>query len=255
MGWLRHLYARFRDAARSNALPDFDAFWAKGWLEVPPRSEEFVLFETFRADPVAHPLGTPSGKIELYSARIEGFGHNDCPPHPSWIEPREWLGGAAKTYPLHLVSSQPRYRLHSQMDVGPVSARGKVAGHEAIAINPADAAARVIKDGDIVRVFNARGACLAGAVLSEAMLPGVVRLSCGAWYDPADAATDALCRHGNPNVLTADRGTSQLSQGPSPATTMVEIARLEGAAPAVRAFQPPPFAEAQGLQSAAESAP
>jgi len=255
LGWLRHLYQRFRDGARSNVLPDFDAFWAKGWLDVPPRSEEFVLFEQFRADPAAHPLGTPSGKIELYSERIAGFGHGDCPPHPAWLEPREWLGAAAKTYPLHLVSSQPRYRLHSQMDVGPVSAQGKVAGREAIAINPADAAARGIKDGDIVRVFNARGACLAGAVLSEAMLPGVVRLSCGAWYDPADASAEALCRHGNPNVLTADRGTSQLSQGPSSATAMVEIACVSGTAPEVRAFAPPPLADAPGLQSAGESAP
>ena len=46
--------------------------------------------------------------------------------HHPWIEPSEWLGAqAARAYPLHLVSSQPRYRLHSQMDSGPISARGK----------------------------------------------------------------------------------------------------------------------------------
>ena len=244
MGWLRHLYGRFRDGARTNTnLPEFDKFWSKGWLEVPRRSDEFVLFENFRADPVAHPLGTPSGKIELYSERIAGFGHADCPPHPTWLEPREWLGGGAATsYPLHLVSSQPRYKLHSQMDVGPISALGKIAGREAVAINPADAASRGIKDGDTVRVFNGRGACLAGAVLSEALLPGVVRLSCGAWFDPADDAADATCLHGNANVLTEDRGTSQLSQGPSSATALVEIERVDGAAPPARAFAAPRLA-------------
>ena len=127
-----------------------------------------MLFGDFRADPEKHKLRTPSGRIELYSEKIAGFGYDDCPPHPTWIEPWEWLGGKdAKTYPLHLVSSQPRDRLHSQMDCGPVSAGGKVAGREAIAINPADAKARGIDDGDVVRVHNARGSCLAGAIVSD----------------------------------------------------------------------------------------
>ena len=111
----------------------------------PTAIEEYVIFGDFRADPDQHKLRTPSGKIELYSEKIAGFGYDDCPPHPTWIEPWEWLGGKdAKTYPLHLVSSQPRDRLHSQMDCGPVSAGGKIAGREAITINPADAKARGI---------------------------------------------------------------------------------------------------------------
>ena len=94
-----------------------------GYLEIPAASEEYVMFGDFRADPEKHKLRTPSGRIELYSEKIAGFGYDDCPPHPTWIEPWEWLGGKdAKTYPLHLVSSQPRDRLHSQMDCGPVSA-------------------------------------------------------------------------------------------------------------------------------------
>jgi biotin/methionine sulfoxide reductase len=125
------------------------------------------------------------------------------------------------------------------MDAGPVSAAGKVAGREAIAINPKDARARGIQDGDLVRVHNARGACLAGAQLSDAIRPGVVRLSCGAWYDPATSGDGALCAHGNANVLTRDHGTSRLGQGPSCATTLVEIERWSAPAPEVRAFTPP----------------
>jgi biotin/methionine sulfoxide reductase len=229
--WLRHLYARFREGARSNAVPEFEEFWERGWVELPRRSEEYVLFADFRADPEQHKLRTPSGRIELYSKEIAGFGYDDCPPHPSWIAPSEWL-------PLHLVSSQPRHKLHSQMDPGPVSARGKVEGREALAINPSDAHARGIAAGDVVRVFNMRGACFAGAVLSETVRPGVVRLSCGAWYDPADAAEDAACAHGNANVLTRDHGTSRLGQGPSSATALVEVEPAT-APPPVRAFAPP----------------
>ena len=68
---------------------------------------------------------------------------------------------------------------------------------------------------------------------------GVVKLSCGAWYDPADGGEQAMCRHGNPNVLTRDQGTSKLGQGPSSATALVEVERWTGAVEPVRAFVPP----------------
>jgi len=237
--WLRQIYGTFRERAQSNLVPEFETFWEAGWFEIPPRADEYVLFDEFRADPDNHKLRTPSGRIELYSDEIAGFGYDDCPPHPSWIEPAEWLGGAqVAPYPLHLVSSQPRDKLHSQMDAGPVSARGKTAGRETLAINPVDARDRGIADGEVVRLFNARGACFAGAVISDTMRPGVVRLSCGAWYDPASEADDAPCAHGNANVLTRDCGTSRLSQGPSSATALVQVERC-AAAPPVRAFTTP----------------
>jgi len=99
---------------------------------------------------------------------------------------------------------------------------------------------RGIGDGDIVQLCNDRGACLAAAVLSDALVPGVVQLSTGAWYDPADPAADkAMCVHGNPNVLTRDAGTSKLAQGCSGQLTVVEIERFDGPLPPVKAFDPP----------------
>jgi biotin/methionine sulfoxide reductase len=243
MGWLRHLYGRWRERLRTNAeVPDFDGFWSAGFFQLPRRADDYVMLAEFRADPQSKKLATPSGRIELYSERIAGFGYDDCPPHPTWLEPTEWLG-ATGPYPLHMVSSQPRERLHSQMDMGPVSARGKIAGREAIAINPVDARSRGIADGEVVRLFNARGSCLAGAVVTDAVAPGVVRLSCGAWYDPIDAGEDATCAHGNANVLTRDQGTSRLGQGPTSATVLVEIERCNEQVPPVRAFDPPVLAE------------
>ena len=242
MEWLRHLYESWRGSLRTNAasIPDFDRFWADGYLEIPKGADEYVMFDKFRADPSAGKLTTPSGRIELYSEKIAGFGYDNCPPHATWIEPSEWSG--AQKYPLHLVSSQPRHKLHSQMDAGPISARGKIAGREAVALHPDDAARRGIKDGDVVRIHNARGACLAGAMISDTMSPGVAKLSCGAWYDPAGGDDGALCAHGNANMLTHDRGSSKLSQGPSTGTNMVEIERWTGPVPPVRAFDPPQVA-------------
>ena len=142
VGWLRHLYDTWRDGVRTNqaAIPDFDRFWEDGFLEIPQSADEYVMLANFRADPEGNKLATPSGRIELFSDKIAGFGYDNCPPHPTWIEPSEWLGARpAQKYPLHLISSQPRHRLHSQMDGGQISARGKIAGREAVAIHPDDA--------------------------------------------------------------------------------------------------------------------
>jgi biotin/methionine sulfoxide reductase len=197
-----------------------------------------------RADPQRYPIPTPSGRIEIFSSTIAGFGYDDCAGHPTWYEPAEWLGAEqAGRFGLHLVSNQPRTRLHSQFDHAAHSREAKVAGREAVLIHPEDAAARGIVDGQVVRIFNERGACLAGARLSSDVRRSVVVLSTGAWFDPVTpGVSGSLDRHGNPNVLTADRGASRLSQGASPGTTLVEVEPFDGPLPAVRCFEPPELA-------------
>ena len=241
MGWVRHLYglSRQRAAEFDHDLPDFESFWRQGQVRLPP-APPTILLEAFRTAPGTHPLHTPSGRIEIASARIAGFGYADCPGHPTWLEPSEWLGAPeAACYPLHLISNQPRTRLHSQYDHGAVSRDSKVAGREPLSIHPADAARRGIVDGDLVRVFSPRGECLAGAIVTDAIVPGCVQLATGAWWDPDDDSS--LDRAGNANVLTIDRGTSRLAQGPIAHTTLVEVARHAEAAAAVAAFTPPPM--------------
>ena len=246
-GWLRHLYARFRAAHASHGtdLPEFDDFWAAGEVRLPDADEHHTLLEGFRADLESRPLTTSSGRIELWSATIASFGYDDCPGHPVWLEPRERLGGpAARRHPLALVANQPAGRLHSQLDGGAVSQAGKVGGREALRLHPDDAAARGIAAGDVVRVFNDRGACLAGAVLSTDVRPGVVQLPTGAWYTPADPATaGSMCLQGNPNVLTADHGTSRLAQGSIGQLTLVEVERFDGDVPDVDPYRPPLVAD------------
>jgi biotin/methionine sulfoxide reductase len=245
--WIRHLWdqARQRAAEAGFELPGLEEFRERETVSLPPAEREAVLLDAFRADPAANRLTTPSGRIEIRSERIAAFGYDDNPGYPVWVEPYEWLGGAmAKTYPLHLISNQPRTRLHSQFDPGRVSQASKIKGREPMVMHPADAAARGIADGDVVRVFNGRGACLAGAILSDAVMRGVVQLSTGAWYDPAEPGVDgSLCKHGNPNVLTRDVGTSRVGQGPSAQTTLVEVERFEGTPPPVTAFVPPVIEE------------
>ena len=93
----------------------------------------------------------------------------------------EWLGQTENRYPRHLISNQPSTKLHSQLHHGGHSRKAKIQGHEPVTPHPDDAAARDIKDGDIVHLFNHRGACLSAAIVSDAIRPGVMQLPTGAW--------------------------------------------------------------------------
>jgi biotin/methionine sulfoxide reductase len=241
--WLRHLYGRTREALAAQNLPapSFEDFWQSGSLTLPQLPDDGGYLRAFRDDPDGHPLRTPSGRIEIYSATIAGFDEPDCPGHPAWLLPKEAPSASA---PLFLVANQPATRLHSQLDFGQHSAAEKHRGREVARMHPDDAAARGVADGDIIRLFNARGACLAAVRLTTDIRQGVVQLPTGAWYDPADPEEDKpLCVHGNPNVLTPDAGTSSLAQGCTGQLTAIEVERFTGNLPPIQAFDPPEYRE------------
>jgi biotin/methionine sulfoxide reductase len=240
---VRHLYltARAQGLHKGIEWPEFDDFWESGYVEIPETSTGSVGFEQFRRNPVRYKLATPSGRIELFSEKIASFNYDDCLGHPAWLEPAEWLGGQmSRVYPLHLLTTQPSTRLHGQMDMGRVSQQSKIRGREPMRISPFDAAQRGICAGDVVKVFNDRGAILAGVVVTENVRPGVIQISTGAWYDPHEPGIiGTLDKHGNPNVLTLDKGTSRLAQGPTAQTTLVEVEKYVGDLPGITAFEPP----------------
>ncbi|MDN5929260.1 MAG: molybdopterin-dependent oxidoreductase [Hyphomicrobiales bacterium] len=222
--WLKRLYSAFAQNSRAQGIdiPSFETFWENGLIDLSPYDNPVILLQSFRDNPDANPLPTSSGRIELFCAFVEAAGAADCPPHPTWIEPDEWLGSlATRHYPLHFVSDQPERRLHSQLDHAAWSLDGKAQGRERLTINRKDAMARGIVDGDVVEIFNDRGRCQASAQLSDDIKAGVVRLATGAWFDPAQAF-DA---HSNPNMLTTDRPASTFSQGCAALTCLVDIAR------------------------------
>lgn len=242
--WVRHIFDESKAlAARHDIeIPAFDEFWAGEHFSLAGQlpEAEFIL-EAFRRDPVAHPLGTPSGRIEIFSDTIANFGYADCPGHPAWLDKVEWLGAPlSERYPLHLISGQPTPRLHSQLDHSRVSRATKIHGREPVTMHPDAAAARGIAAGSVVRIFNDRGACLAGVVLSLDQRADVIALATGAWYDPIDTDDGlGLCVHGNPNVLTRDVGTSKLGQGPIAHSCLVEVEPYTAPLPDVRVFSPP----------------
>jgi len=241
--WVRFLYDETRNNPHSGGaqLPQFDQFVEKGWFQVDDPAQPNILLKAFRDDPQANPLKTPSGKIEIFSETIDSFGYEDCPGHPTWMEPSEWLGSrACGSEHLHLISNQPVHKLHSQLDQGQYSRARKKDGREVIRIHPEDALARMIRTEDVVRVANDRGAFLASAKLDQNVRKGVVQIATGAWFDPLEIDEQThTCKHGNPNTVTHDRGTSSLAQGPAAMTCIVKIEKFSGTPPKVSAFDPP----------------
>lgn len=238
--WLAHLWAQAQAVAQDAgfALPEFERFKEIGRFDVPGEKEYRVAFEDFAKDPHGAPLDTATGRITLHNTAISGFAARGCPAHPTWQVPSESLLSAAPDE-LHLISGQPETRLHSQNDRGEVSLSDKIDGREPAALHPETAAARGIAEGDIVRIWNARGACLAGVRLDPNLRADCIALATGAWFDPQIVNGRKLEVHGNPNVLTIDRGCSDLSQGNMAHTALVRVEKWGSPLPALTIDRPP----------------
>lgn len=250
MDWLKSFYQSAFDSARKNRviMPKFETFWEENkpiTFKASDKAKKWVRYEEFRNDPLLNPLGTPSGKIEIYSDVIAKMNYDDCKGYPSWMEPEEFAGSVTEEAPLALVTPHPYYRLHSQLNNTSLREKYAVKDREPVLIHKDDAAARGIVDGDIVRIFNKRGQVLAGAVVTEGIIKGTVALHEGAWYDPLDLgqSEQPLCKNGCANVLTMDKGTSKLAQGNSSHTSIVQVEKYNGDAAAVTVFTHPKFIE------------
>lgn len=226
MEWLRFLY---EDARKKNleihdfSMPDFDTFWQKGYTSS-PSIRNYTHMADFRLNPLKYPLKTESGKIVLTSRLLTSLNYADCPPHPAWLEPMEWLGSSSTKGKFHLISNQPEGRLHSQLETGDASMQLKNGGREVVRISPHDAAAAGLTSGMTVEIWNERGACLACLCIDDAVRNGVLVLPTGAWL--TQTTGKGVDSAGNPNVLTPDIPASQFSQGCAAHTCLVSIKQV-----------------------------
>jgi len=192
--WLREL-------VKGSYVSDYDTFKKKAVyrLKFP---EPRVAFKEQIEDPRNNPFPTPSGKIEIYSQRLADMNNPEIPPIPKYIEPWEGRNDPLSAkYPLQLITTRFKRRAHTQFDSVPWL---RELLPQAISINPIDAKARGISEGDEVRVFNDRGEVIVPVIVTERIMPGVVDLPQGAWYRPDERGVD---RGGCANVLTKDAGS------------------------------------------------
>ncbi|ELY5871537.1 molybdopterin-dependent oxidoreductase [Cronobacter sakazakii] len=224
-GWLRHLYAQSQRAIP--ALPDFDTFRQQGIFKLRDPQGHHVAYQAFRENPAANPLDTPSGKIEIYSSALADIAaHWQLPegdvihPLPVYSPGFEQVSDPLRAqYPLQLTGFHYKSRTHStygNVDVLQAACRQQVW------INPQDAQARGINDGDLVRVWNARGEARIEAKVTPRIMPGVVALGEGAWYQPDAEGVDHA---GSINVLTTQR-PSPLAKGNPSHSNLVQLARV-----------------------------
>ncbi len=250
MQWVAQIYNECRadNLKKDFFMPPFEDFWEKGYVLF-AEGEDWVRHADFRDDPEVNALGTPSGFIEISSRTIASYGYDDCKGHPIWMEKdeRSHGGPGSDKHPLWLQSVHPDTRLHSQTcESEERRAVYTVQDREPCYMGPEDAAARGIKDGDLVRVFNDRGQLLAGAVVSDNFPPGIIRIQEGAWYGPTGPEIGALDTYGDPNTVTLDIGTSSLAQATSANTAIVEMEKFVGTPPPVTSFGGPIYVDPNG---------
>lgn len=182
-----------------STVPDHEAIKKDGIYKI-DLPEPNIPFRAQIEDPENNPFYTPSGKIEIYSQTIADMNMPDCPPIPkyveSWESPNDPL---AEKYPLQLITTHTRRRAHTQFDNVPWL---RELDPHSIKTNSVDADARGIKNGDMVKVFNDRGTMIIPVKIVEIIMPGVVDLPQGAWFDPDENGID---RGGCANVLSIDR--------------------------------------------------
>ncbi|MCL1828180.1 MAG: molybdopterin-dependent oxidoreductase [Oscillospiraceae bacterium] len=194
----------------------------------------------FWKDPVKNPLPTPTGKLEFYSESLAKAFPDDeeRPPYPQWIEKgithdERISSKRAQAYPLLVLSNHGRWRTHAQADDIPWSKEavtGKVRGYDGYLyepawVNPGDAEARGIKDGDVIRVYNERGSVLCGARVFERIMPGAVSIDHGARVD--FIIPGKVDRGGAINLITPEGLTSRHAAGQATTAFLVEIERVK----------------------------
>lgn len=225
--WIEYCYEKTR--ASNPSLPPFAETDGKGVIDRRiVDSNQCIALKNFRDNPTAHPLNTPSGKIELYSETLANIAQDweldekdklyPIPAYLPAIEGVEDTEGLAK-YPLQLTGYHTKAHCHSSYANLP---QLKEAAVDAVWINPVDAQQRQIKHGQLVEVYNDRGRLYMPAKVTPRVIPGVLAIPQGAW---AKTNKDGVDIGGCINRLTSQR-PSVLAKGNPQHTNLVEIKSL-----------------------------
>ncbi|AHG81845.1 reductase [Bibersteinia trehalosi USDA-ARS-USMARC-188] len=222
--WLRHLYAQTQEKNPFFQEISFEEFRERGIIKQKDPAGHMVAYKAFRQDPVANPLNTPSGKIEIYSERLAKIAatwelaeDDIISPLPIYARQFEgWDDPKREQFPLQLVGFHYKSRVHSTYGNVDVLQQASL---QSVWINPLDAEKRGIKNGDMVRIFNDRGETRVMANVTPRIMPGVTAMGEGAWYTPDGNRID---QNGSFNVLTTQR-PSPLSKGNPQHTNLVQI--------------------------------
>jgi trimethylamine-N-oxide reductase (cytochrome c) len=192
-------------------------------------------------------LQTASGKIEFVASSLRRFydGGVEDPERPV-LGPQyipSWEGHRTRDlcdrYPLQLISPHPRFSLHTMSD-GKGSWTNDIKDHRVLInghhywilrLNGQDAAARGIKDGDLVRAFNDRGEVVLCARVTQRLPPGTAHCyESVADYLPLGEPGYSPDIAGCINILTPKRFITRTSTGMAPNSCLIQVERWAGVA-------------------------
>jgi anaerobic dimethyl sulfoxide reductase subunit A len=197
--WLESAYDELR--AVETELPPYGQFSAEGGYFY-KQKREYTAFKEQIEDFAHNPFPTPSGKIEIYSKRLEELAIPGIPAIPAYTDGFEnSRDPLINRFPFQLVGYHSRRRCHSIHDN---NERMERLDPQRCDIHPTDAEAYGVKDGDTIEVFNDRGRMRLRARLTEGIMRGVLAIAQGAWWTPDRDGVDV---RGSINTLTTLRPT------------------------------------------------
>lgn len=217
--WVRELYEA--GAAADGKMPSWDDIVKQGVYkrELAPA----IGLAAFRKNPAENPLGTPSGKIEIYSETLANLNNtweldegDVINPIPVFNPGFHGYGAVNETYPLYCTGFHHKSRTHSSF--GFIEELEQIAPQQ-MWINPADAQARGIKSGDTVSVKSPAGEIHIAAKVTPRIVPGTIAIPQGAWHN-ADMNGDRIDKGGCVNTLTVYK-PSPLAKGNGTAHSMI----------------------------------
>ena len=255
--WCKRLF----DATDLPKVISWKKFLKKGYYVVPAPKEELRAPVSFRWFAEGRPKDTPelaplpadyteqfgkglqtqSGKLEFVCSSLERFDPND-PERPTMTKYiPSWEGHHTtelyKKHPLQLISPHPRFSFHTMGDAKD-SIINDIKDHRVlidgyyywiVRINSKDAEARGIKQSDLVKVFNDRGAVICAAQVTERIRLGTVHsYESSATYDPVGEPGYSADRGGCINQLTPSRMMIKQSHSMAANSCLVQIAKWQG---------------------------
>jgi len=217
--WIKYLYEQGR--AKAPEMPTWDEILKQGVYKV--ECEPAIGLEDFRKDPIANPLGTPSGKIEIYSETLaklndewEFENEDRIHPIPDFHPGFQGYGEVTDEYPLYCSGFHYKSRTHSSYGF---IEELEQAARQQVWINPIDAEPRGIASGDTVSVKSPTGEIRIEARVTSRIIPGTIGIPQGAWHK-ADMNGDKIDHGGCVNTLTKYRPTP-LAKGNGPAHSII----------------------------------
>ena len=221
--WQKELYEQ--GASADPTLPTWDEFKESHRIknELPP----CIGMAQYFSDPEANPLSTPSGKIEIFSERLEELAATMTLPEgeaiyalPVFDPGFNGYGSTTEEFPLHCSGFHFKGRAHSSY--GGVEDLKQVARQQ-MWINPTDANARGISNGDPCRVKSSVGELEIEAYVTPRIIPGTVAIPQGSWHD-ADMNGDRVDKGACINTITPYH-PSPLGKGNGVHSLIVQVAK------------------------------